>query len=274
MFRILIADDEPIERKIMSKILLDNFCEKEIECIEAENGQQVLEIFHKMEIEIAFLDIEMPGMNGLEAAVQIRKLNSKCKIIFLTAFDEFDYAKKAISVHAMEYILKPTSEEEVVAVVHDAIINIRKEDRTKYMSLYNREELTENSVEKLGNIRMESVQKEMVHFIHEHYREGISLADAAEHMNYSNVYFCKLFKHCFHKNFTTFLTEYRVEKAKDLLIDMTINVKDVGSKIGYPDSNYFTKVFRRVEGMTPSEYRILMLERIHKEGKYEENRTV
>ncbi len=258
MYRILIADDEPIERKVVQKILTDNFCEESFELLEATNGQEALRIFETKDVQIAFLDIEMPGMNGLEAASQIRKRNTECKIVFLTAFDEFDYARKAISVQAMEYVLKPTSEEEIVAIVNDAIRSIRKEERARFFPMYDVDGI-ENSVDKLENIRLSVVQEEMFRYIHDHYGEGISLADAADQMNYSNVYFCKLFKQCFHKSFTTFLSEYRVEKAKDLLIDLSINVKDVGSKVGYPDSNYFTKVFRRVEGMTPSEYRVLML---------------
>lgn len=60
-------------------------------------------------------------MNGLEAAEQIREEDRDCSIIFLTAFDEFSYAKRAISVHALDYLLKPGTEEELVAVLEEAI---------------------------------------------------------------------------------------------------------------------------------------------------------
>jgi YesN/AraC family two-component response regulator len=85
------------------------------------------------------------------------------------------------------------------------------------------------------------------------------LQDAAEIMNYSNAYFCKLFKRCFDKSFTTYLSEYRIKKATQLLMDVTINVKEISDKVGYKDSNYFAKVFKRVEGVTPSEYRMRVL---------------
>ena len=83
----------------------------------------------------------------------------------------------------------------------------------------------------------------------------IAIQDAAKALNYSETYFIKLFKQCFQKNFTTYLTEYRVEEAKKQLQQPTVNVKDVGKAVGYGDSNYFTKVFRRITGMSPTEYR-------------------
>ena len=72
---------------------------------------------------------------------------------------------------------------------------------------------------------------------------------------YSDVYFCKLFKQNFGKNFITFLNEFRMGKAKELLSDQRINIKDVSTLAGYRDANYFTRIFKRMVGMTPSEYR-------------------
>ena len=80
-------------------------------------------------------------------------------------------------------------------------------------------------------------------------------SDAARQFNYSDAYFCKLFKQCFDQNFTTYLTNFRINEAKRLLKDRNISVKDAGMKVGYYDSNYFAKVFKRVTGMIPSEYR-------------------
>ena len=83
----------------------------------------------------------------------------------------------------------------------------------------------------------------------------ISMQDAARMMNYSDAYFCKLFKQCFDQNFTSYLTGFRVNEAKKLLKDRSISVKDVSMQVGYYDSNYFAKVFKRITGMIPSEYR-------------------
>ena len=92
-------------------------------------------------------------------------------------------------------------------------------------------------------------------YIRENYRRDISMQDLAGAMNYSEAYFCKLFKQCFNKNFTAYLTEYRVKEAKRLLEQPTINVKEVGKAVGYMDPNYFARVFKRITGQTPTEYR-------------------
>ncbi len=80
-------------------------------------------------------------------------------------------------------------------------------------------------------------------------------------MNYSEAYFCKLFKQCFNKNFTSYLMEYRIKEAKKLLEQPTVNVKDVGKAVGYMDSTYFTRVFKRITGITPTEYRLYIFQK-------------
>ena len=81
------------------------------------------------------------------------------------------------------------------------------------------------------------------------------MQDAARMMNYSDAYFCKLFKQCFDQNFTACLTQFRVNEARRLLQDKNISVREVSMMVGYYDANYFAKVFKRIEGMNPSEYR-------------------
>ena len=105
-----------------------------------------------------------------------------------------------------------------------------------------------------------NIAKEMIlDYIHHHYWEDISLQDVAGALHYSDAYFCRLFRQCFDNNFTAYMADYRVEKAKELLSNPVISVKEAGEKSGYRDANYFTKVFKRVTGFTPSEYRLQIL---------------
>ena len=71
MYRLLIADDEMIERKVLFKTLSQNL-KGQCEIFQAENGREALEIYEKEKIQIAILDIEMPGINGIQAAERIR----------------------------------------------------------------------------------------------------------------------------------------------------------------------------------------------------------
>ena len=120
MTKILIADDEPIERTIIERMIKKNFPEN-VEIVKAINGREAVKLYGEKQCQIALLDIEMPGIDGLDAADAIRKIDRDAVIIFITAFDEFDYAKRAISVHALEYLLKPVSEDELTANLEEAI---------------------------------------------------------------------------------------------------------------------------------------------------------
>lgn len=274
MYRILIADDEPIERTVVSRTIQKYFPEQ-FEIVTAVNGREAVEQFFEKKCQIALLDIEMPGVNGLEAAEKIRGKDKECSIIFLTAFDEFSYAKRAIGIRALEYLLKPGADEELVAVLEEAM-RIADERGRQGKETISAAETPEAQREEEGqedflesspeNIRMNAVAESIREYIDNHYMEDISLQTAAGAMNYSDAYFCKIFKQCFNKSFIVYLSEYRIEKAKQLLADVVNNVKDISVKVGYRDSNYFAKVFKRVMGVTPTEYRIQVLKETEKQG--------
>ncbi len=254
MYRILVADDEPIERQVINK-KINTFFPGQVEIYTAENGIEAVNAYKENDCQIAILDIEMPGMNGLEAAENIRAEGDDCNIIFLTAFDEFSYAKRAIGVRALDYLLKPGSDDELVNVLEEAFrlsdkaADNRRFDYREEKESFKPQDYSDDAYQ--GNDLIEQITA----YIREHYVEDIALQDIAGFLGYSDVYFCKLFKQNFGKNFITFLNEYRMNKAKELLSNPLINIKDVGQKVGYRDANYFTRLFKRMVGVTPSEYR-------------------
>ncbi len=318
MIGLLIADDEMLERKVLYKTLQKNLGDR-CTIYEAENGRKVLELFEANDIRILILDIEMPGINGIEAAERIRQKDKDCCIIFLTAFDEFAYARKAITVRAMDYLLKPYDETELLLLLEEAIRQAeeqaapekpaaaaaagavperpaaaaavgaapekpaaaadapegpavsavegsasegpeRQEDGAGRavsggdMS-FRGADMPQEGSEDFENSRLWKVRDMIDRYVRENYMYDISMQDLARSMNYSEAYFCKLFKQCFGKNFTSFLTEYRVGVAKSMMEQPTVNIKEIGRAVGYGDPNYFAKVFRRVTGQSPSDYR-------------------
>ena len=255
--RVLVAEDELIERKVLCKTL-QRYLGDLIFLYEAKNGREAVEIFEREAPQVAILDIEMPGLTGLEVARRIRETDKRCGILFLTGFDKFSYAKQAISVRALDYLLKPYNEQELVFAVEDAIRQVT----TRQLPHRPAEEAAAPAPqEEDADIRTSLIRAQVQAFIEAHYREDISMQDAAAALRYSDAYFCKLFKQCFKVNFSAYLNEYRVEKARQLIADPRISLKDISTACGYSDSNYFTRVFKRLTGQTPSEYRWTLLQK-------------
>lgn len=94
-----------------------------------------------------------------------------------------------------------------------------------------------------------------IRFIEKNYNKNISLDDVAKEINMSYHYFSKFFKDSIGKNFVDYLTELRIDKSKEMLKDFNISIKEISYGVGYSDPNYFSKIFKKVTGMSPTEYR-------------------
>jgi len=231
---LLIADDENLELKVLEKTVKKHFVD-ELEIFASSNGRKASQICDEVKPDIALLDIEMPGMNGIELAKYIKEKYADCIIIFITAYDRFDYAIEAMHIKAFDYLLKPWKEERLCELINTAIENVR-------------------SMQKTDSI-VHSQKDIIKDYIDRNYKKDISAKDVAGILGYSDVYFSKVFKQLFNDNFINYLTKIRIDRAKVLLKDVSFNIKEVGKSVGYADSNYFTKVFKRSIGISPSEYR-------------------
>lgn len=129
--RILIADDEELERRGIRQ-----FLERipGLDILEAENGLQVLELAAQAPVAVALLDIKMPGLDGIAAAESLRSLHPDIAIVFLTAYDQFDYARSALRLRVDEFLLKPASAEEVVTTVRRLLDRIVRRDDERELS--------------------------------------------------------------------------------------------------------------------------------------------
>ncbi|WP_099466720.1 response regulator [Konateibacter massiliensis] len=93
-------------------------------------------------------------------------------------------------------------------------------------------------------------------YIGSHYQnESLSIKDISEHVFLSSSYVCTIFKTETGKTLNQYLTEYRIEKAKKLLMDSRYKITDISAKVGYSDGNYFGKTFKKLAGLSPSEFR-------------------
>ena len=123
MIRLLIADDEVLEREALADIVARRF-EHEITIETAENGRKAADTAVLWGADLILMDIEMPGMNGLDAARAVLEQRPECKVIFVTAYSLFQYAHEAMHLGACDYLLKPVNPDEVEASIRKAMRQI------------------------------------------------------------------------------------------------------------------------------------------------------
>ncbi|MFD0713056.1 response regulator [Paenibacillus sp. GCM10027626] len=119
MLKMLVVDDDRFERDGV-KFLVDKY-NLELEIAEADSGESALKYIDSHDVDILFTDIRMKGMDGLELAERIRERNAAIKVIFMSAYGEFEYAQRAIDLKAIRYILKPVQVSEFIKVVAQVI---------------------------------------------------------------------------------------------------------------------------------------------------------
>jgi two-component system response regulator YesN len=130
MYRILIADDEGIMLEALTSIILGTFgnvCELET----AKSGRAVIEKAEVFRPDIVFMDIHMPGINGIQAMKEIRSLNKNILFYVISAYDTFDYAKDAIDLGVEKYLTKPISRKTVISLVEDATKKVDNQRRMR-----------------------------------------------------------------------------------------------------------------------------------------------
>ena len=230
MIKILVVEDEPRSRAAIASRLRSVLGE-EVMVETAEDGNSAISKALHVRPLIIFMDFELPVKNGLEAAAVIKCHQPEVHIVFLTAYNRFDYAVKALRSGAEEYLLKPVSESDL-------------------------RELLQKFFEVAPPVQAATpFETELNIWVRQHYTEDISLESAAESMGMSPFYFSRQVKANTGKTFLEFFTAYRIEKAQRRLRSTDMSVSEIGRSVGYPDSNYFAKAFKRVVGCTPSVYR-------------------
>lgn len=120
MYKLLIADDERLERSAICSAVQEHMPEI-FEIQEAENGKRAVEIGQEFVPDIVLMDIKMPAMNGIDAARAIMQAQPNCKIVMLTGFTYFNYAKECINIGVMDFLVKPSTDEMIVEMLQKAM---------------------------------------------------------------------------------------------------------------------------------------------------------
>lgn len=247
MYKIVIADDEAmILRSLVRKI---SWTEHEAELAgTAENGADLMQLIEYQQPDIVITDICMPGLTGLEVIAKAEEDGKDIHFIITSAYTTFEYAREALVLGADEFLPKPFTAEEVNTAIERSLKKLRNKRDTE---LKQKTEEGDKSREGKGNLFV----GEAISYIKTHFQESIQLTDVADAVYLSPTYFSKLFRKYTEKTFSEYLTQFRVERAREYLKNPRYSIEQVAQMCGYHDPKYFAKVFKAETGMTPNEWR-------------------
>ena len=259
MIRLLIADDERLEREALAEMAARRF-EHELVLETAENGRKAADSAILWGADLILMDIEMPGMNGLDAARAVLAQRPGCRVIFVTAYSLFQYAHEAVHLGACDYLLKPVDPDELEASIRRAIRQIEAERRLEALAPVQPEPEPAPKAEEPPHSEDENSQNALVmdhvrRYLEDNYMFDISLDSVGEILHISPAYLSAQFKKYQKMNFLDCLTELRINAAKELLADPFRSAAEVASMVGYEDASYFARAFKKRTGVTPTQYR-------------------
>lgn len=412
MYKLLIVDDEVWESQVL-RYFVENSSLEISEVLECGNGTEAVKIALTEQPDICILDIKMPGLNGLEAGEQIKAVAPRCKLVFSTAYNYYEYAVRALRMGALDYLLKPVKKETFLRVVNKCIDALNEEENkkqhqtrhermsyilessavkglvtgqidaetlwvledcninenavcTNYFWLIEppldisaikalatqlRHEISSAGIKHMLSVQKKSIdllvfgkfpeeEKHLEHmvekifdrvlaqsgisaqkakgswcnsiyelehsayearkmlnvnvpvssppilenqsnaslpecqteisqtlknvpseirtmctYMEENYKQKISLEDVTSYVGFSKYYGCRLYKMHMGMTIMDYLTHLRINKAKELLNEGEYSIKQICALVGYQDPNYFSWVFKKETGVTPTNFR-------------------
>ena len=242
--RVIIAEDEKRASRGL-RSLLETLSE-DIEVIaQAADGIQAMELIRAIHPDVVFTDIRMPNMDGLTLIRTAREQGYRTKFVIISAYEEFDYARQALALDVVDYLVKPVTAEEVSKVL-ERLSQTGGTDRG-------------GSPEK-GTLRAQYPQAHPVvlkalDMIERDYSGKINQKELSASLGVTQEYFSYLFNRDVKVNFSRFLRKFRIQKACSLIDTGEVSAEEAAGKVGFQDMKYFYKCFKEETGMSLSEYR-------------------
>ena len=240
--RVLLVDDEIMIREGFKRLF--DWEAHDCEVVgEAADGMEALAQIDVLCPDIVIMDINIPIMNGLKVIQLSRIKHPNTAFVIVSGYDDFSYCREALRLQITDYILKPVNYEEFGTCIDNLKI-----------ALFRRQSPREQAPTE------ERAINGITRYLQEHLSEELSLSVLAEEFHLSAQYISQLFKNEIGVNFLTYFTGIRMERAKKLLLSTALSIGEISDQLGFGDYRVFTKVFKKAEGITPSQYRRDFLE--------------
>lgn len=236
MVKVLIIDDEEKTRKLLKILISESNPGFEV-AAEASNGLEGLELLKHMEIDVILTDIKMPLMDGIEFAEKALKFNKNYKILIVSAYDEFEYARKGIQIGVCDFILKPLRKKEIA----DSLTRVKNEFlKEEQVDVVNKPKLISQVKEYISNNIADS---------------QLSLFTVAQEFFVNSSYLSRQFKKELGETFSEYLLRIRIEKSILYFESTEMKAYEISEKVGIPDAKYFGKCFKKITGKSIQEFK-------------------
>ena len=246
MHRLMICDDEAIQRSGLKFLIEKSALPVEV-CALAANGCEALDGIQQHKPHIVLLDINMPGLSGLEVIEACREKGLAPVFLILSGYDEFAYAQKACHLGVMDYLLKPIDEQHLIEVLQAAIKKVEADQLTRRV-LVEKPQTTPQQI-------LQAIQQNFTD-------PELSLAQLARQFNLSESYVTRMVKSESGCSFSVLLTRLRIQKAIEYLLGQPdMMLVQVADQCGFSSQHYFSRVFKEQTGFSPADYRRNMREK-------------
>ena len=188
--------------------------------------------------DILFSDIAMPGMDGLTMIAALRSEFPEMQISILTGYRDFDFCQRALRLGVARFLLKPSNMEELEEALRTMTERCGRQEETAQ---------TENA--------SGFIVRNALAYMEEHYQEKLTLNKVADQIYVSQWHLSKLLNKQEGKNFSEILNQIRINKAKELLKDPALRIADIAEMVGFVEVAHFSRVFKKVAGVSANEYR-------------------
>lgn len=243
MLKVLVVDDESTVRRgiILGVDWAAMGC---LVAGEAASGLEGLAAVERYNPGLIITDVRMPKMDGIEMLTALREKGCRAHVILLTAYSDFSYARSALQLGADDYLLKPFRDQELVAAIERVR---RKSQQATGQALADTLPLSKGDKSKYV--------LQAMNYIAEHYRDAdISITTISRDLGVSEGHLSHVFKKETSYTIIGYLTQFRIHTAMNLLRDCRRKVYEVAEEVGYRDVTYFSSTFKKLTGMSPSEY--------------------
>ena len=254
--KILIADDERATREGLRAAILRFFPEAEILPL-ASNGIEALDIAYQMPPDILISDIRMPGTDGLEMLETLYEKTFDTEFVIVSAYDNFEYAKRAMKMGVRHYILKPCKDQEIQNVIKQALRDLGERRSLRLYIERMHVDTTETGLSGQLYTKNELVNKTLAFIQSNLDSTDLTINSLARNILFVRPdYIGKIFKREVGVKLSDYIRNKRIEHAKELLRNGNDRIYEISEKCGFGDNvQHFCYLFKFLTGYTPSQYR-------------------